>query len=200
MCSALRSKDTRGLTPFSAATLVNRDEYFADTIRQRKPPICRTQNHPLPTPSPNRESIYGGSSGALAQTSACGLFLFFWSSVFCPMFASSWPSRLLSAWSSLFSRCGNATDAASGAFGWLGRAIETTSGVHRVGFFTLDWWRGCPTAEQTGDPCVEHARHLDRIRARLPANLLVMLESVSLRDSSSSVNYRIPTPTGTPGG
>lgn len=50
-------------------------------------------------------------------------------------------------------------------------------------FFTLEWWRGCQTAEQTGDPCTEYARHFDRIRTRLPVHLLTMLESVSLHDS-----------------
>jgi hypothetical protein len=52
----------------------------------------------------------------------------------------------------------------------------------RVRFFTIDWWRGCHTGD-AGDPGTGYARHLDAIRARLPADLLALQESISLHNA-----------------
>jgi hypothetical protein len=51
-----------------------------------------------------------------------------------------------------------------------------------VRFFTLDRWRGCQTGD-AGDPGAGYARHLDSIRALLPADLLALQESISLHDA-----------------
>ena len=51
-----------------------------------------------------------------------------------------------------------------------------------VRFFTLDWWCGCQIG-QAGDPRTDYAQHLDAIRARLPADLLALQETISLHDA-----------------
>jgi hypothetical protein len=51
-----------------------------------------------------------------------------------------------------------------------------------VRFFTLEWWCGCQTGG-VGDPSADYVRHVAAIRARLPADLLALQESISLHDS-----------------
>ncbi|MBN9522726.1 hypothetical protein J0H58_30110 [bacterium] len=52
-------------------------------------------------------------------------------------------------------------------------------------FFTLNWWRGCQTGDAS-NPCADSGRHLDAVRARLPADLLALQESISLHDAATA--------------